>query len=112
KSANLMRAAYLNFIRDKYRIAQSALVNEADAKYQVSETNRKLALSQLKLAQQRVWIIGMTALALLGLSLGFFLWRHRQHRIKLENLRASLRGEERERVRLARSLHDGVLSGL
>ncbi|SDL96988.1 Histidine kinase [Catalinimonas alkaloidigena] len=105
------------------------LVTELEARYQSEQKDRRLAEQQLAVAQaqsrvarQRAlngWLVGGL---LFLLSVGALLYRTFRQRAALkdqtiaalekqqevERLRALLEGEEKERQRLARELHDGI----
>jgi signal transduction histidine kinase len=109
--------------------AKDINLNRLEANYQLSEKDRIIAQKQLQLSQNEVqiknkniWIIGITA-AILLLSISsislYLLSKHKQRaqaaRIRnleqlkeLGHLKAMLEGEEKERTRLARELHDGI----
>lgn len=113
---------------------------QLEVKFRTAEKDKELALKNLKLGKQQsllreknIWIGagGLSSLLLVGLLL---VWhRNSQHRRKLQekqmhvmeqdqalwkqgesirNLSAMIRGEEKERARLGRELHDGIVSEL
>lgn len=115
-------------------------INEIDTKYRTAEKDRDIIQKQLLINKQQaqitrrnVWIGSISAGALLlGILLAF---RHRINRQKQDNqskqihilqqqheifvqeqeinhLNAMMKGEEQERVRIARELHDGIVSQL
>ncbi|BAV09312.1 two-component sensor histidine kinase [Filimonas lacunae] len=105
------------------------MVNRLQIKYRISEKDK--ALAQQKLAttqaensvrQRNIWIAGISVLTLAIAAL-FVLWqrnnRQKQHlqqekinsfqqQIEIAQLNATIEGEERERSRIARELHDGI----
>lgn len=94
-------------------------IAEVETRYHVAQKNKELeqkdkALLQneLKIASQRkqqyLWI-GITTVSVLVL-LG--LLHRRRYKAQLNELRATIAGEEKERTRLARELHDGIVSRL
>ncbi len=108
-------------------------INELDIRYQTLEKDRDLAKSQLKnahhesrLKQQRLWIIGISLVLLLAVVImysGYKISKHRQKhkdeqinllqkQQEINHLKDIIHGEERERVRIARELHDGIVSQL
>jgi len=107
-------------IRDSLLGKESAgRIAEVETRYQVAQKDRELAekdkallQTQLKIAGQRkqqyLWIGGtvICILVLLGL-----LYRKR-YKAELHQLKATIAGEEKERTRLARELHDGIISRL
>lgn len=98
-------------------------INEINTRYETEKKERQLAeqslVIQQKNAQIRNWLIGGAAL-LLGLGLSLFQYRRSQQRklklIEQENenavLKALMNGEERERNRISKDLHDGVAAML
>lgn len=98
-------------------------ISELTTKYETEKKERQLAeqalLIQEKDAQMRNWLIGGGVLLL---SLVVFVWQYRrsqQRKLKLieqenENavLKAMMNGEERERNRISKDLHDGVAAML
>ncbi len=113
---------------------------QLETKYRVAQKDKELARKDLHLMRQKselkeknIWIGagGLSSLFLVGLLL---VWRRNsQHRRRLQekqirfmeqeqalwkqgesirNLNAMIRGEEKERARLGRELHDGIVSEL
>jgi len=108
-------------------------VNLLEVKYRTAESRREVAQKQLlineqhrKLGQKNMWIvITIAGIAVLGaLLLGFFRnYRQRQRLYEeqirnmkqeqeIELLQAMMQGEEKERIRFAHELHDGISSQL
>ncbi len=112
KMANRFRTSYIKLVQDIYTRGTDEYISQLDAQYKLSEKDRQIALNNLKLARQRTWIIGISAgtLLLLGLSIG--LLKRKKHKEQMAELKATLAGAEQERTRLAKELHDGVLSRL
>lgn len=105
------------------------MMNRLQIKYRISEKDKALAQQKLatteaenRVRQRNIWIAGISfiALSLAGL---FVLWqrnnRHKQHlqqekinsfqqQMEIAKLNATIAGEERERSRIARELHDGI----
>ncbi|MRG43824.1 hypothetical protein GFS24_01795 [Chitinophaga sp. SYP-B3965] len=89
-----------------------------DIQFKTAQKDKELAENRLALKQQNLLIAILGILALLGLIVyGYF--RHKQQLLKgkLVNLRqenklglmeAAIQGEERERGRIAKDLHDGL----
>jgi len=121
----------------KYQQLQDTLLNQnrqsdirlAEAKFQSEEKEKLLVLQQQRLHNQRIQLWLLAILLLLLLSIGALLHRYyKQKRTlqqqKIEELekekqllasQALLRGQEEERSRLAKDLHDGLggmLSGI
>lgn len=89
--------------------------SEFEVKYRIAEKDKELAQKQLFIAQQErklerknmllASIIGGSALIILA-----FIGYYRNYRQKqlLQQLKAMTSGEEKERARIARDLHDGI----
>lgn len=119
KSAYIYRRDYAN-IRDSLLGKENASrIAEINARYQVAQKDKALAekdktllQNQLKIASQEkrqyLWIGGsvVSILILLG-----FLYQKKQ-KAMMNRLKATIAGEEKERGRLARELHDGIVSRL
>ncbi len=99
----------------------------------VAEKDKAVLTQKLHIAQQKgqlqkknIWIGGSLLISLLLISLSFALIRNFRHNQKLQQsqinqlsqkqeinqLKAQVRGEEQERQRIARELHDGIASQL
>jgi two-component system NarL family sensor kinase len=105
------------------------MMNKLQIKFRVAEKDKELAEQQLIIAEgeasvrkRNSWIAGISMLTVFILVL-FILWqranRHKQHlqqeeinnfrqKMEIANLQAKIEGEERERTRIARELHDGI----
>ncbi len=100
-----------------------------ELKYRTSEKDRQLAQKQVELLQQQskirtknTWITGISAGTLLLSVTLIALYRSNRHKQRLHTnqihllrqeqelirLRAMMKGEEQERGRIARELHDGI----
>ncbi len=94
-------------------------INEIDAKYRTAEKDRDIARKQLMISRQqlniertRLLAIGMAIFFLLLTGIALLIYRHKrrteQRDKEIERLKANMEGEENERKRIARELHDGV----
>lgn len=131
---NLREALYY---RKEFELLNDSLIGEKskktvanlEAKYQFEKKEAQIALQEAKLKEKSAWnyILTGSAAALLLISLlGYRNYRHRQRlqQARIDELEtekqlaateAILKGEEQERTRLAKDLHDGLggmLSGI
>lgn len=97
-------------------------LNELEVKFRISEKDKILTQNKLQLSRQQQWIIGggSASLLLIGLFIGFHQRSRYKQRVqaariksltqqqKIDQLHAKMQGEEEERSRIARELHDGV----
>jgi two-component system, NarL family, sensor kinase len=105
------------------------MISRLEIRNRMAEKDKELALQKLTLSEvsnkvrdKNFWIGGISLLALSGVLI-FGLWRKKnidkqklqqesinnlQQKIKIERLKASISGEERERTRIGRELHDGI----
>jgi len=105
------------------------MITRLEIRNRMAEKDKQLALQKLALSEansrlrdRNFWIAGISFFALCG-AIIFGLWRKKnidkqklqeerigslQQKIKIERLKASIAGEERERTRIARELHDGI----
>lgn len=108
-------------------------INLLDIALQTSEKNKKIAQGQLLIANQQhkidrknSWLTAISFSALLLIFLFAALYRSNRHKRRLQEekirylskeqeviqLQAFIKGEEQERTRFARELHDGFISQL
>lgn len=105
------------------------MVNRLEMRYRLTQKDKTLALQKLTIAEERdkarkrnFWM-GIIALVVAVLTITGMLWQRNslqkqklqaeklngiQKEIEITRLQATVTGEERERKRLARELHDGV----
>jgi signal transduction histidine kinase len=97
-------------------------LNELEVKYKTAEKDRQLTLNNLEISQQQnriakqtTLIISISMVILLLLIILFVYTRLKRQQItslqqqqEINNLKAKMEGEENERQRLARDLHDGI----
>lgn len=121
---------YLEGLNDSL-MSQSILqnINDLNLKYKTAEKDKELARQDLTIVSQQKRIatrnftvalsLGMMSVILLLAFIRYRIYRQHQksqeHRIALlerekhiELLRGIMKGEEKERIRLARELHDGI----
>ncbi len=115
------------FLRNRYQSLNDSLLNEntqrtiheLEIQYQTAEREMKMARQQSEIDRRNKWIIFSSLVVVLLIALLIFNHKINQqkqrtiesnHRNKL--LKAQLDGEEEERSRTARELHDGVASVL
>lgn len=91
---------------------QLQAVNELEVKYQVLKRDKAISDQQLliltkdhKLKKKNLWMAGISGFLLL-IVLGGTIYSRRE--AKIRSLKALIEGEENERTRIARELHDGV----
>jgi two-component system, NarL family, sensor kinase len=105
------------------------IINRLEIRNRMAEKDKELAFQTLALSEAKnkvkdknIWIMAISFLAMSGIVI-FALWRKKnkgkqvlqqeridnlQQKIKIERLKASITGEERERTRIGRELHDGI----
>lgn len=112
---------------------QMQQLDELEVKYRTLQKDKQITEERLVITRQQAnirsknfWIWGTTAAALLLVSMLGLLYRSYRHRRRLDQeklralrqekeielLKAMIQGEEKERNRLARELHDGISSQL
>lgn len=103
-----------------------AKLNEAEIRYKTAEKDKAIALqsvqlleSKRQLARKNFWMLSIAAGAVIFIlaALLIILQYRRKRKIEaqekeIDQLKAMMNGEEKERVRLSRELHDGVGSML
>lgn len=97
-------------------------INEIEIKYQTEKKDRAIVEQQLKLQKQKAqnsYMLGTLIFLLFMAILLFFLFKQRQKRknqeiltlkreFQIKTLESLIEGEEKERLRIAKELHDGV----
>jgi signal transduction histidine kinase len=86
-----------------------------EIKYRTAEKDKELIRKQLLISEQQLylrrknlWIYGLSGASLALTLLVFSYYRSFRHRQKVHLLKAMITGEEKERVRIGRELHDGI----
>ncbi|WP_417431319.1 tetratricopeptide repeat-containing sensor histidine kinase [Halpernia sp.] len=94
-------------------------LSELNIKYETEKKQKLIQQQQFELKQKNIWLIFSGILFLISLLAAYFIYknyRHKQNR-KLQNqifrqqeleAKALFEGEQHERIRIARDLHDGV----
>ena len=121
KAFNLLDKYY--FVRDSlHNIDLQAKVNDIDIKYQTVQKDKEIADQKLALNESETKTRTMNIIIislLIGSMLLWFLFQQRQKRIQqqlvavqreqeVRTLESLMEGEEKERFRIAKELHDGV----
>ena len=110
-------------------VEKTKAISQLELKYKTAEQDKQIAQNQLLIARQNsniirknIWIGAVSGgIALLGLLL-LVIYRNARHRQRLQaeqiktlqkestigNLKSMVQGEENERARIARELHDGI----
>lgn len=113
------QSAYLRLAENILDQDKVRAVNEIEVKYHVAEKNKAIVEKELKISQQRralyrknITIAGTAGGIMLLVFGGLVFYRYKQqihlNERKVTQLKAMMAGEENERVRLARELHDGI----
>lgn len=134
KLGNYKKAfAYLQILDELRELTASQqttrLNSELEAKYQAAQKEKELSQQALKMTQKEVQLqktrqylfftLGISFIVLLAAALLYFVYRYknRMHQQQLKTiqqekeihlLQALMHGEEKERSRIAKDLHDGV----
>lgn len=127
--ANEYRKALIVLWKERYPKEKTEIINRLDVQYKVAEKEKELLQKQLLLNQQQTqltrknYLIGSAvagSVFLLAFAGNLYRGSRRRKRLhqkqlqlleqqqQLEKLQAVISGEEHERTRLARELHDGV----
>lgn len=130
EAANRYQAAYADLKDSLTDYEQEKANNLQEIKYRTSEKDREIAQKQLLLVTKEnsirrkntsIAIISCGSLLLFTLLISAYRNNKQKQRIQLErmkflqqeqemsNLKAMMRGEEKERARLAHELHDGIM---
>ncbi|HRO41519.1 MAG TPA: sensor histidine kinase [Flavipsychrobacter sp.] len=127
KASLLHRNAYDTLQDSAANARRNELVNDLEIKYRTAEKDKELAEQQLLLQQkeskirgQNRFIIFITVGSFLILALVATLYRNYKQKKNIEllkfkterkiaQLKARMQGEEKERERIARELHDGIM---
>lgn len=119
KEALEQQSQYLQLSDSIINVEKIRAVNEMEIRYQVTQKDKAIVQKELKIAQQgrklyqnKITVTALSAGILLLSVSGFAFYRYKQkinlRDRKIEQLKARMDGEEKERVRLSRELHDGL----
>jgi len=106
--------------------AKDSVIDQLELQYRTAEMDKEIAQQQVNIKHQNTLIIMISGVALFLVFLIVILYLIYKHRKRLQEekirtieqekeideLKATLRGEEKERTRLARELHDGIMGQL
>lgn len=112
--------------KDRSIANDQKLIHDLETANQIVRKDQELAQTQLTVVQQKnkinkrnLWIAGISTFTLLLGAIFAFLYKnfiHKQNVLRKEQeigeLKARMNGEEAERSRIARELHDGIISQL
>lgn len=101
-------------------------LNQLEIRYRIAEKNKEIAQRDSRIKEKNIWILGISSGALLLTATLALVWslyrnnRHKQYLLaekltnlqrehEIKQLKAMMEGEERERVRIAQDLHDGIV---
>ncbi|QNF33369.1 hypothetical protein HUW51_11790 [Adhaeribacter swui] len=104
------------------QLANNQLIAEKETKYQTAQKEKQLAQKELLLQKSRQQVIYAIIFSIFALLVTAFIWvqyrnKRRLHKTQLQTLQqekeiqllqALMQGEEKERSRIAKDLHDGV----
>lgn len=129
QAALATRNTYISLNDSLTRKEKTDMISRLEIRYRIEEKNRELlqqrnaiATAENKIKARNIFIIGVLALCI-SLLLLLMVWRRQyrhkqklqqqsienlQQKIKIERLNATIAGEEKERTRIARELHDGI----
>jgi len=109
---------YRRYVAVKDSIANRQIadnINRLEIRYRVAEKDKELYQKQLFISQQKrrierknLLITGITMGTLALAALLLSLYRNRRHKQQIGQLKAMIKGEEKERNRIGRELHDGI----
>jgi two-component system, NarL family, sensor kinase len=110
-------------------VEKTVALSQLELKYQTVNKDKEIAAKRLvieqqrnKLSRNRILLAGISAVAVLALIVVFMLFKNSRQRQTLQNaeirtlkrqqeinlLKSTMQGEEQERKRLSRELHDGI----
>jgi signal transduction histidine kinase len=104
-------------VRQKFNSDLNTKIGAAEAKFHTSEIEfeKKQAIYKAKKEQQLYLISFLSLLAIGGSALYFFNQKRKQkvaQQLQQQRIQSILDGEEKERTRIAKDLHDGIVQDL
>lgn len=126
KMAYRQQLAFNTLNDSLFTIANNSRILQLEKKFQTAQKEQEiiqlnqkkelqaLELAAAKTAQARLWWAAIASLLALSLTFGFVFIRYQAKQraekawLQKQNFKAALKGEEKERQRIARELHDGV----
>ena len=105
-----------------FKLTNLESLNEIDAKYESEKKDKELVKQELEIQKTSTkfnYLLGLSAFLLVSILLLWFLFKQRQKRKnqeivtlkrehQIKTLESLIEGEEKERFRIAKELHDGV----
>jgi two-component system NarL family sensor kinase len=129
KNALVQKNIYISLNDSLMKKDKIDMINRLEMRYRIVEKDKELAEQKLKIAEiqnsvrSRNYLIGAIASLAFFTALAFVLWWRKnihkqklqqeridnlQQKMEIERLNATIDGEEKERARIARELHDGI----
>jgi two-component system, NarL family, sensor kinase len=129
KNALIQKNNYIFLYDSLMKKDKIDMINRLEIRYRIVEKDKALAVQKLKIAEienrvnSRNYFIACISFLAFFTSFGFILWRRKnihkqklqqeridnlQQKMEIERLNATIDGEEKERTRIARELHDGI----
>ena len=122
KKSTLLSFEYVKIKDSTYSVENRKTLSETEAKYQTEKKDKEIAEQKLALTESKSKTRTMTLLIvslLFGSILLWFSFNQRQKRMQqqlvsiereqeIKTLESLMEGEEKERLRIAKELHDGV----
>ncbi len=119
RDAAVHRLAYSRMKDSLLDIEQGAAIHRMEVQYRTAQKDKTLAYQQLVIQRKNTWIWTISATLALLILLILAFTRHRQRlqqkkihileqQKEIRSLKAVMQGEEKERMRIARELHDGI----
>ncbi|OQP68424.1 two-component sensor histidine kinase [Niastella populi] len=129
RKANEHRKQY-SLLRDSLQLVQKLeMMYDMEAKYRISDKDKQIAQKELaiernesRIRSKNFWIIAISAGFVLISLISMLIYRNNYHKqtlqsekirnlrqeMEIASLQAMVNGEEKERSRIARELHDGI----